>query len=93
MSEAADQPEGDAVAGADNVSKVVSHFEEQILSGALAPGDLLPSERAIASEMESSGKSLSPKTKWRLAQKAFATTAAYDSAIASTLEQIGARGP
>ena len=45
---------------------------------------------AIASEMESSGKSLSLKTKWRLAQKAFATTAAYDSAIASTLEQIGA---
>ena len=40
--------------------------------------------------MESNGKSLSLKTKWRLAQKAFATTAAYDSAIASTLEQIGA---
>ena len=45
---------------------------------------------AIASEMESSGGSLSLATKWRLAQKAFATTAAYDSAIASTLEQIGA---
>jgi GntR family transcriptional repressor for pyruvate dehydrogenase complex len=44
--------EGHAVAGADNVSKVVSHFEEQILSGALAPGDLLPSERTIASEMD-----------------------------------------
>ena len=40
------------MAGADNVSKVVSHFEELILSGALAPGDLLPSERAIASEMD-----------------------------------------
>jgi len=45
---------------------------------------------AIASEMESSGGSLSLKTKWRLAQNAFATTAAYDSAIASTLERIGA---
>ena len=45
---------------------------------------------AIAKEMESSGGSLSLKTKWQLAQKAFATTAAYDSAIASTLEQIGA---
>ncbi len=45
---------------------------------------------AIASEMESGGGSLSLKTKWRLAQKAFATTAAYDSAIASTLERIGA---
>ena len=45
---------------------------------------------AIANEMESSGGSLSLATKWRLAQKAFATTAAYDSAIASTLERIGA---
>jgi len=45
---------------------------------------------AIAKEMESSGGSLSLSTKWRLAQKAFATTAAYDSAIASTLEGIGA---
>src|ERR1022692_4474032 len=45
---------------------------------------------AIAQEMESSEGSLSLKTKWRLAQKAFATTAAYDSAIASTFERIGA---
>jgi phosphoribosylaminoimidazolecarboxamide formyltransferase/IMP cyclohydrolase len=43
----------------------------------------------IADEMSTSGGSLSPATKWRLAQKAFATTAAYDSAIASTLETIG----
>jgi len=45
---------------------------------------------AIASEMKNNGASLSLKTKWQLAQKAFATTAAYDSAIASTLERIGA---
>jgi len=45
---------------------------------------------AIAQEMETSGGSLSLKTKWQLAQKAFATTAAYDSAIASTLERIAA---
>ena len=45
---------------------------------------------AIASEMESSGGSLSLATKWRLAKKAFATTAAYDSAIASTLDTISA---
>jgi phosphoribosylaminoimidazolecarboxamide formyltransferase/IMP cyclohydrolase len=43
---------------------------------------------AIASELEKSKGSLSKETKWRLAQKAFATTAAYDSAIASTLEHI-----
>ena len=44
---------------------------------------------AIADEMSKSGGALSKQTKWRLAQKAFATTAAYDSAIASTLERVG----
>jgi phosphoribosylaminoimidazolecarboxamide formyltransferase/IMP cyclohydrolase len=43
----------------------------------------------IADEMARSGAALSKETKWRLAQKAFATTAAYDSAIASTLEWVG----
>ncbi len=49
-----------------------------------SPGDY----ESIASELSSSGGALSQETKWRLAQKAFATTAAYDSAIASTLEKI-----
>jgi phosphoribosylaminoimidazolecarboxamide formyltransferase / IMP cyclohydrolase len=44
---------------------------------------------AIADEMQRSNGALSKETKWRLAQKAFATTAAYDSAIASTIERIG----
>jgi len=44
---------------------------------------------AIAEEMARSGGALSRETKWRLAQKAFATTAAYDSAIDSTLERVG----
>src|SRR5882672_10608927 len=43
---------------------------------------------AIAREMKASHGTLSLETNWRLAQKAFATTAAYDSAIASTLERI-----
>jgi len=43
---------------------------------------------AIAEEMKNSHGTLSLETNWRLAQKAFATTAAYDSAIASTLERI-----
>jgi phosphoribosylaminoimidazolecarboxamide formyltransferase / IMP cyclohydrolase len=47
---------------------------------------------AIAGEMARSAGSLSSETKWRLAQKAFATTAAYDSAIASTLERVGVNG-
>jgi len=45
---------------------------------------------AIAQELLRSGGELSLATKWQLAQKAFATTAAYDAAIASTLEQISA---
>jgi len=43
---------------------------------------------AIAEELARSAGALSLETKWRLAQKAFATTAAYDSAIASTLECV-----
>ncbi len=43
---------------------------------------------AIAEEMRGSGGELSQQTKWRLAQKAFARTAAYDWAIASTLERV-----
>jgi phosphoribosylaminoimidazolecarboxamide formyltransferase/IMP cyclohydrolase len=46
----------------------------------------------IADELARSGGELSSATKWRLAQKAFATTAAYDSAIASTLERVSANG-
>ena len=47
---------------------------------------------AIASEMESSSGSLSLATRWNLAQKAFAQTAAYDKAIASTLADIALDG-
>jgi phosphoribosylaminoimidazolecarboxamide formyltransferase / IMP cyclohydrolase len=47
---------------------------------------------AIAEEMARSGGQLSLETRWRLAQKAFATTAAYDSAIASTLERVSLNG-
>src|SRR5436190_8031353 len=47
---------------------------------------------SIADEMSKSDGELSASTKWRLAQKAFATTAAYDSAIASTLERVSVNG-
>ena len=43
---------------------------------------------ALGEELRQSGGSLSLATRWRLAQQAFATTAAYDSAIAATLEAI-----
>jgi len=46
---------------------------------------------AIVEELKTSD-GLSLATKWKLAQKAFATTAAYDSAISSALESISAPG-
>src|SRR6201998_634587 len=45
---------------------------------------------SIAEELKQSGGTLSRETKWQLAKKAFAVTAAYDSAIASTLERVDA---
>jgi phosphoribosylaminoimidazolecarboxamide formyltransferase/IMP cyclohydrolase len=47
-----------------------------------------PDYPAIAEELARTQGTLCLETKWKLAQKAFATTAAYDSAIASTLESI-----
>jgi len=43
---------------------------------------------AILEEMRSAHGALRRETRWRLAKQAFATTAAYDSAIAGTLERI-----
>jgi phosphoribosylaminoimidazolecarboxamide formyltransferase/IMP cyclohydrolase len=43
---------------------------------------------ALIEEMNAGGGSLSRETRWRLAKQAFATTAAYDSAIANTLDRI-----
>ncbi len=40
---------------------------------------------ALAEELRATGGALSRDTRWRLAQKAFATTAAYDRAITNTL--------
>jgi phosphoribosylaminoimidazolecarboxamide formyltransferase/IMP cyclohydrolase len=52
-----------------------------------------PADYAVlADEMLKSGGALSAATRWRLAQRAFATTAAYDSAIASTLERVNSNG-
>lgn len=43
---------------------------------------------AIAEELEANGGALDLDTRWRLARQAFALTAAYDTAIANTLEKI-----
>jgi len=43
---------------------------------------------SLIEELKANHGSLSRETRWRLAKQAFATTAAYDSAIANTLEKI-----
>ena len=43
---------------------------------------------SLIAELKSSNGALSRATRWRLAKQAFATTAAYDAAIAGTLERI-----
>jgi phosphoribosylaminoimidazolecarboxamide formyltransferase/IMP cyclohydrolase len=48
---------------------------------------------ALAAELAANEGSLSRETRWRLAQKAFAVTAAYDTAITNTLERIASPEP
>jgi phosphoribosylaminoimidazolecarboxamide formyltransferase/IMP cyclohydrolase len=72
------------IGGPSMVRSAAKNFQDVAI--VTSPGDY----QSIAQEMESNSGSLSLQTKWRLAQKAFATTAAYDSAIASTLERIRA---
>jgi phosphoribosylaminoimidazolecarboxamide formyltransferase/IMP cyclohydrolase len=45
---------------------------------------------ALIQELVSNSGAITRETRWRLATQAFATTAAYDSAIANTLDQISA---
>jgi phosphoribosylaminoimidazolecarboxamide formyltransferase/IMP cyclohydrolase len=54
----------------------------------VAPGDYA----AVIEEMKANGGALSTETKWRLAKRAFHTTADYDAAISARLEREGAAG-
>ena len=42
----------------------------------------------LIEELKTNGGGLSRETRWRLARQAFATTAAYDTAIANTLDRL-----
>jgi phosphoribosylaminoimidazolecarboxamide formyltransferase / IMP cyclohydrolase len=71
------------IGGPSMVRSAAKNFRDVAI--VTSPDDYAP----IAQEMGASGGEVSLATRWRLAQKAFATTAAYDSAIASTLAGIG----
>jgi phosphoribosylaminoimidazolecarboxamide formyltransferase / IMP cyclohydrolase len=47
----------------------------------------------LIEELRSNDGALTRETRWRLAKQAFSTTAAYDTAIANTLDQIDAAPP
>jgi phosphoribosylaminoimidazolecarboxamide formyltransferase / IMP cyclohydrolase len=55
----------------------------------VSPSDYQP----ILEELRANHGSLSPQTHWRLAKKAFRTTADYDAAISARLEQVDTPGP
>ncbi len=74
------------IGGPSMIRSAAKNFED--VAVVTSPSDY----GAIAEELKSNHGELSRETKWKLAQKAFATTAAYDSAIASTLGQISHDG-
>ncbi len=68
------------IGGPSMLRSAAKNFEDvAVVSGAAQ-------YEALAAEMQANGGALSGATRWRLARAAFATTAAYDTAIASTLE-------
>lgn len=70
------------IGGPSMIRSAAKNFED--VAVVTSPSDY----DTVAAELQQQHGALSRGTKWRLAQKAFATTAAYDSAIASTLERI-----
>jgi phosphoribosylaminoimidazolecarboxamide formyltransferase / IMP cyclohydrolase len=71
------------IGGPSMVRSAAKNFEDVaiVTSGADYP--------ALIEEMKSAhGAALSRETRWRLARQAFATTAAYDTAIANSLDQL-----
>jgi phosphoribosylaminoimidazolecarboxamide formyltransferase/IMP cyclohydrolase len=75
------------IGGPSMVRSAAKSFEDVAIVTSAA--DYAP----IAEELAFNNGSLGRATRWRLAKAAFATTAAYDAGIASTLETIGEPAP
>jgi phosphoribosylaminoimidazolecarboxamide formyltransferase/IMP cyclohydrolase len=71
------------IGGPSMVRSAAKNFEDVAIVTSVAD------YAAIAEELAANGGSLARATRWRLAKAAFAVTAAYDSAIATTLESMG----
>jgi phosphoribosylaminoimidazolecarboxamide formyltransferase/IMP cyclohydrolase len=75
------------IGGPSMVRSAAKNFEDVAIVTAAADYP------ALGEELAASSGSLSRKTRWSLAQKAFAVTAAYDTAIANALERITSPEP
>lgn len=75
------------IGGPSMLRSAAKNFEDvAVVSSAAQYGPLI-------AELEASAGALGAETRWQLARAAFATTAAYDAAIASTLEGRGLAEP
>jgi len=70
------------IGGPSMVRSAAKNFEDVAIVTSAADYD------ALAEELAANHGALSRETRWRLAKQAFAVTAAYDTAIANTLEKI-----
>ncbi len=70
------------IGGPSMIRSAAKNFEDVAI--VTTPGDYV----CLAEELAAKSGSLSRNTRWQLAKQAFATTAAYDAAIASTLETL-----
>ena len=70
------------IGGPSMVRSAAKNFEDVAIVTSVADYDTLTAELAA------NAGQLSRQTRWRLARQAFATTAAYDAGIASTLETL-----
>jgi phosphoribosylaminoimidazolecarboxamide formyltransferase / IMP cyclohydrolase len=75
------------IGGPSMVRSAAKNFEDVAIVTSTADYD------ALTEELAANHGALSRETRWRLAQKAFAVTAAYDTAIANTLERIASPEP
>ena len=70
------------IGGPSMVRSAAKNFQDVAIVTSIADYE------AVAAELEQHSGELSLQTHWALAQKAFATTAAYDTAIANALAEI-----
>ena len=70
------------IGGPSMVRSAAKNFEDVAIVTSVAEYS------ALTVELQAHSGALSRETRWRLAKQAFATTAAYDTAIANTLDRI-----